>query len=242
MGENMPAMTGTETAAHPAPTALPACPPTLCGRAAEQRTRPLELVALENTQSPEHDGEVDPGTMSSDEGTIDEEAFRLVVDEARPRMCGYLARRHVPIEDAEDLIQDVFLNFFKKWSTIEIPLHWLMGSLSLAFRRYCRGRSRRFVHTVEDTILEVLAQHSEPSQENALLRDNLNRLIGKLKYQCRRLLKLHYGLGYDARETAEALGYKRSSIDNVRKRCLREVARKLDLAARGLMPLKGDPA
>ena len=238
----MPAMIGTETAPHASAPAAPSCPPRPCDRRVGPGTRPLELVASEDIQPQENDGEVDSGTMSSEEGTIDEEAFRLVVEEAKPRMCGYLARRHVPIEDAEDLIQDVLLRFFEKWSTIEIPLHWLMGSLSLAFRMYCRGRSRRFVHTVEDTILEVLAESSEPGQENALLRDNLNRLIGKLKYQCRRLLKLHYGLGYDARETAEALGYKRSSIDNVRKRCLREVARKLDLAARGLMPLKEGPA
>ncbi len=205
-------------------------------------TRPLELV-ISREPDPDNIGQsVEAMDSVAGNNIEDEKAFRLIVEEAKPRMCSYLARRRVPIEDAEELIQDVFLRYFQKQATVETPVPWLMGATAMAFRMYCRGRSRRFVLTVEDTLLEVLAESSAPGQENALLRDNLNRLIGKLKYQCRNLLRLHYGLGYDAHETAEALGYKRSSIDKVRRRCLNEMARKLDLAARGLMPRKGGSA
>ena len=155
-----------------------------------------------------------------------------LLEELRPRLAAVLSSFRVPPDDADDLLQDVLLQFLRKRALIRLPEVWLLGALRNACRMYWRSRSRRFTTAVDGALLDLVADAAEvPPQESRLLRRNLSQRIARLDWRCRSVLRLRYHLGYEAREVADEMGYSRASIDKVTRRCLEALGRKL--AVRG---------
>lgn len=133
------------------------------------------------------------------------------------RLFGYF---RIPMQDAEDLLQDALLLFITKRAQIHSPEAWLIGTLRYRCLLYWRKRRRRLFETVDETLLEELAGGSLPRQENDDLARDLSGAIGRLPDRCRSLLRLRYGLGCDDPEVAHRLGYSPTGIRKIANRCL----------------------
>ena len=151
----------------------------------------------------------------------------------RPRLQKILSALRVPPEDADDLVQDVMMQFIRKRSGIREPEAWFNVALRLQWRFYLRTRSRRRTVAVDQALLDAMAGGAEPDAERAAQRRGLGRWISKLPRKCRELLRLRYGRGLDDREVAEETGYRPSSVDKVTRRCVDALSKKMAAADLG---------
>jgi RNA polymerase sigma factor (sigma-70 family) len=149
-----------------------------------------------------------------------EGSVELFLERVRPRLKCVFVHYHIPPEDAEDLLQQALLAFVRHSGEVRDPGAWLAGILRHKCLLYWRARRRKVYDTVDDAVLEWMAKPQAPAQEDADLRHDLAAMIERLPRRCRSLLQLRYGLGYEAPELAERLGYRPSSIGKITTRCL----------------------
>lgn len=150
-----------------------------------------------------------------------------VLARLEPRLKRILARYKVPAQDADDLLQETFLIWVAKADTIRNLDAWLLATLANRCIMYWRKRRSRLGEQVDTAILELLAEPDAPAQRQAELRCDLEALVSQLPERCRSLLRLRYGLGCSTAETAEKLGYCKSSIRKVTRRCLLALTQRL---------------
>jgi len=168
--------------------------------------------------------------VAADNEDVQGEINQLIED-MRPSFGKILSSFRIPPHESEDLVQDVLIQFLHKRAKINSPKKWLRGALRNECRMYWRGHSRSRTTAIDTALLETFSgSSSTPEQELRVLRGNLSRWIASLDYRCRSILKLRFKLGYESREVAEELGYRRSSIDKVTRRCLDALGRKLAAA------------
>lgn len=139
----------------------------------------------------------------------------------RPRFQKILAANRIPPEDAEDVVQDVLIQFVRKRTQIRSPEAWLAGALRNQCKMYWRGRDRRPAKRMDDALIELLVGGSHEDPEREVMRRSLRRWVAELPENCRSLLHKRYGLGLNVQETAKRTGYKPSSIDQTTRRCLK---------------------
>lgn len=147
-----------------------------------------------------------------------------VLSVARPRLGMVLAHFRIPVEDAEDLVQETLMHFLRKQAQILEPEQWLVGALRKECLMYWR-RHRRRIEVAIESVEEAISQ--EAPQERHAFRADLDRAIGTLRPRCQSLLRMRYGLGFSTEETAEQLGYTLSSLDNIARRCLATLSQRL---------------
>lgn len=158
--------------------------------------------------------------MSSLERRDADRRVEELLDKLQPRLRQIFARYHVPVEDAEDLLQQALLSFLYKGEDIQDPETWLPGAIRNRCLMYWRTRRRRIYTAVDSAILESVADREASAQELGDLRRDLSAAIGRLNPRCQSLIRLRYGLGCGAPETARRLGYRPSGIYKVMERCL----------------------
>jgi RNA polymerase sigma-70 factor (ECF subfamily) len=144
-----------------------------------------------------------------------------------PRLKRVLSRYRIPAQDAEDLLQETFVIMISKAGTIRNYDAWLLGTLANRCIIYWRKHHARLWDLVDTTILELLADSEAPAQESSDLRSDLDALLANLPDRCRSLLRLRYGFGCSTAETAEKMGYCKSSIRKVTRRCLAALTEQL---------------
>jgi RNA polymerase sigma-70 factor (ECF subfamily) len=149
----------------------------------------------------------------------DWEVQSLLLEKARPKMLGILRHHRIPPEDAEDILQDVYLLLVYKWETLHSPENWLIGATKNRCIMYWRRRRRTQSRTAEVETLDIFSE--APPQETADLHLDINRAFSRLPERCRTVLRLRYGLGYEPKEVADRLGYSRLSIGKVTNRCFK---------------------
>jgi RNA polymerase sigma factor (sigma-70 family) len=156
--------------------------------------------------------------------------FEQFMKEMGPKMKSLLASYRIPVEDAEDVLQQALLALIYQWAAVRDPESWLIGTLRRHCLMYWRTRRRRLYSAVDTTILEWLSQPLSPPQERNDLMCDLRQMIERLPPRCRSLLELRFQLGYEPAEVARRLGYRESSIAKVTNRCLAALARQLLVA------------
>ena len=135
---------------------------------------------------------------------------------------------HVPAEDAEALVNDVFIAYLLRFDHVRDPEKWLVGAVCHASRGYWRRETR----------LEPLPRDL-PDQPDPCSLAVEDRLVAKLtvalalshlRERCRRVLRLYYLDGYSIAELAEHLkttpGYAAQVLHECRRR-LRQIYRRL---------------
>ena len=152
-------------------------------------------------------------------------SFEALLDRLQPKLRSVLARFRIPLEDAEDLLQQSYLAYLYKQDTVRDPEAWLVGTLRNRCLMYWRGRRRRLYEAVDTAILESLAEPRRPTQEVQDLCRDVEGLISQLPDRCRSVLDLRYRLGLEPSETADRLGYQSSSIYKITGRCLAALTR-----------------
>jgi RNA polymerase sigma factor (sigma-70 family) len=156
-----------------------------------------------------------------------EPSLEEILERAEPKLRRVLGRYRIPAQDAEDLLQETFLIMVAKAGSIRNPDAWLVGTLANRCIIYWRKHRAKLWDLVDTTILELLADVQAPPQERADLRYDLDSLLSALPDRCRSLLSLRYGFGCSTAETAEKMGYCKSSIRKVTRRCLAALTEQL---------------
>ncbi len=162
-----------------------------------------------------------------------EGSMELFLERVRPRLKVIFLRFRIPPDDAEDLLQQALLAFCRHSGEVRDPSSWLAGILRHKCLLYWRERRRKVYEVVDNTLLDAIAKPQEPTQHQAELRHDMKSVIERLPRRCRELLRMRYGLGYEAPEMAEVLGYRPSSIGKITTRCLAALMRLVTAAGLG---------
>lgn len=157
-----------------------------------------------------------------------------IVRRARPELVRVLRAFRIPPEDARDLLQNVYLNFFEHSASIRDEAAWMVVALRRECLHHVRTERHRMYEAIDESLLDLVACPDVcPPQERNSLLDALARKIRQLGERCRELLRLRYSLGCDRFETAEGLGVRPSSIGTLEKRCLAELSERMLAADAG---------
>lgn len=149
-----------------------------------------------------------------------EESLEELLARIHPKLRAIACRYHVPEHDAEDLIQQALLAFVQKQKLVRNVETWLAGTVRKQCLMYLRSRRRRLYNAVDASILDLIATPQEPQQGKTDIVCDLDAAISRISPRCQSLLRLRYGLGFEAAEVAEQMGYRSSSIRKVTTRCL----------------------
>ena len=148
-------------------------------------------------------------------------ALTTVLEQVQPQLVKMLKAYRIPLPDSEDLMQDAMLALVTGWTDIRDPGAWLVGALRNLCRSYVRRQSRSKVAGADLEHLERLAGAVPDAQAQHGARLDLERLVGELRPQQRRLVWLSFGLGLDAHELAQLLGGTTpASVRQARRRAL----------------------
>jgi RNA polymerase sigma factor (sigma-70 family) len=125
---------------------------------------------------------------------------------------------HIPDEDVEDVIHEVFLAFMRNEAKIACTERdersWLVGAMCNASRYYWRKRRGDEPQPDEEPI--------DPARlaDEAITRGILRNVLDRLPERCRAVLWRRYGEEYTPREIGEAESLKRGSAKNLISKCL----------------------
>ena len=155
--------------------------------------------------------------------------------DARPQLLRILSVWHIPPQDSEDLLHNVFVQFLSKHSDIRTPRAWLAGALRHECAFYWRQRSRAALRLVDQGLLELLSDSSVRPAHARVLRTELRTAFRLLHARCRKILTLRYTSTISAATVASALGVVAVSVNILTRRCVATLARLL-ITGRGLHP------
>lgn len=165
--------------------------------------------------------------MSTLESHEPELTFDQFLQKVEPKLKRILSTYRIPVDDAEDVLQQSLLALVYQWDRVREPETWLIGTLKRNCLMYWRTNRRRIYQSVDSTLLELLSEPVAPSQERTDLLCDLESLLGRLPSRCRQLLHLRFQLGFDPLEAARRLGYRASSMGKITNRCLAALSREL---------------
>jgi RNA polymerase sigma factor (sigma-70 family) len=159
--------------------------------------------------------------ISVPEGSPDD-SFEKLYSEYGVLLRSVAARRYgLPMEDAEGVVQDVFLSYLQRQTHIRDARGWLYGAVRNRCIDYLRARSRE---------IPLDAEHDETVDERAeIAHDKLVRLltfsavIARLGAKCQETLRRRYqGAGRD--ELAGKLSTTPGNVDQLLSTCRRLAA------------------
>jgi RNA polymerase sigma factor (sigma-70 family) len=159
------------------------------------------------------------------------EALRRVLESIETQTARIFLRFRIPVQDAEDILQDSLLAYLTCRTEIANLEAWMLGTLRNRCYLYWRARRRQLWEAVDATVLTELAAESTDDGQNSTVRHDLTNAIGRLPKRCRSILQLRYGLDCDGAEIAERLGYRPSSMRQITNRCI--AALTIQLVSRG---------
>ncbi|HEY0514508.1 MAG TPA: sigma-70 family RNA polymerase sigma factor [Thermoanaerobaculia bacterium] len=164
----------------------------------------------------------DPADPGDDPG---EEPFEKLLERIRPRLARMLRSYDIPLQDAEDLVQEAFLEALRKWDSIHYKDGWILGALRFKCSDYWKKQRSERVLSVDLPLLEELSPPQPPAQEQQEILLDLRRLTRGLSARQRAILWLRFGLGLSPGEVARRLGYRPSSIRKLAGRSMARLRR-----------------
>lgn len=131
------------------------------------------------------------------------------------RLCYYVYRLLMDKEDAEDVVQDLFLTLWNNRRKIEIEgnvsgyLYKMAKNLALNHIR-TKANYRSLLENQEDTLSYYEEDSLESEEFRIILYDCINRLPGR----CKEVLLLHRVKGLKQKEIADQLSISIKTIKN----------------------------
>ena len=136
------------------------------------------------------------------------EAFETLYHQHAPRIYSLACRMAGSAEDGEDLLQEIFLQAYRKLggfkgeAALGTWLYRLAVNHCLDYVRSRQAKMNKLTETLDaDTSFEPLARRDTP-----IARLDLERALERLPDGCREAFVLHDIEGLDHREVGEALG------------------------------------
>lgn len=117
------------------------------------------------------------------------------MEHLQPKLIEILSRYRIPVEDAEEMLEQLFLTLYMRDGTLESPDRWLLLSLKNRCLIYWRSRRERLSRDVDKSLLAVLASPQVSDSEKDGMRRFLGEALAQLPEQCRAPLEQRYGLG-----------------------------------------------
>jgi RNA polymerase sigma-70 factor, ECF subfamily len=141
----------------------------------------------------------------------DAAAFEALYRAHAGRLFGLLTRMTGSAQDAEDLLQDVFVHAHRKLASFrgESSLGtWLYRLAVNQCLDHLRGKQTRMARATDSLDAEDAAEPAAvlPALPEAIARIDLERAIAQLPHGCRTAFVLHDVEGLDHREVGAALG------------------------------------
>ena len=147
-------------------------------------------------------------------------AFALLVDKYKARLFALVYAQVGQFEDAEDITQDVFLNAYRKLSTLrrwDNFYAWLYSIASNRCTEFHRAKKRRvdavFLADQSENYQADMDAHTEK-----LRNEQIHEALASLPEIHRQVLVLRYMAGMRSKEIAQAL---RVSPNTINQRLLR---------------------
>ena len=135
---------------------------------------------------------------------------------------------HVPPEEAEALVNDVFIAYLLRREHIRNPEKWLVGAVCHASRGYWRREVR--VEPLPADVREHIDPVSLDAEERLVAKLTVALALSHLHERCRQVLRMYYLDGYSIAELAAHLkttpGYAAQVLHECRRR-LRQIYRRL---------------
>jgi RNA polymerase sigma factor (sigma-70 family) len=150
----------------------------------------------------------------------DIEPLEDLLERVRPRIKRLFKSYNIPLQDAEDVLQDALLDALRQWDTIRNVEAWLLGTLRYKCAQYWKRQRIERVHAVAPPVLEDLSTPLPPAQERDEVLLDLRRLTRGLGQRHRAVLWLRFGLGPSTNEVARRLGYCPASVRKLTCRAL----------------------
>jgi RNA polymerase sigma factor (sigma-70 family) len=157
--------------------------------------------------------------------TADTEPIEEILERVRPRIKRLLKSNSIPLQDAEDVLQEALLDALRQWDTIRNVEAWLLGTLRFKCAQYWRRQRGERVQSVDPPMLEDLCEPLPPGQERDEVILDLRRLTRGLGRRHRAALWLRFGLGLSTNEVARRLGYCPASVRKLSSRALTRLHR-----------------
>ena len=149
--------------------------------------------------------------------TGEEEAFRLIYDRYWDKLYTVARNRLNDPLDAEEIVQDIFCNFWRRRQTLELT-KGLDNYFAVAVKFEIINRLARRAKTVKYK-KEYATGHSDADNSFLHLLDykemkqQLSSMIGSLPEKCRIVFQLRHEQGYTHREIAEELKISEKTVE-----------------------------
>lgn len=152
----------------------------------------------------------------------------------QPKMARILARYRIPVDAAEDIVEELFSTLLLKRELISQPERWLLSSLQNRCLLYWRSQREQLCRSLDAGLLSVFAGDDVPISEKESVRSRLGALAARLSPPCRERIAQRYGLE-PAPPHASAAGSDTAAdgleecarLDDETMRCLTALSRRM---------------
>ena len=143
------------------------------------------------------------------------EAFALLVDKYKERIFALVYAKVGQFQDAEDLTQDIFLNAYKKLSTLrrwDNFYPWLYSIAANRCKNFYRAQKEQ-VETMNLLARNLNHQAAVDADSDAVRVEQLHEALASLPEMHRQVLVLRYMAGMKSKEIAQTLRVSPNTID-----------------------------
>jgi RNA polymerase sigma factor (sigma-70 family) len=127
----------------------------------------------------------------------------------------------IPEQDAEGLIQEVFVSVMTTTTKVENTRAWLVAAMCNASRHYWRGQGRT------EPLPDDFDDHTDPSSngiaDKLAMIITMQQALSYLQPRCRETLYLHYYEGRSANDVAVSLDTTSRYAEKLIHNCLKRV-------------------
>lgn len=141
-------------------------------------------------------------------------SFDAYVAEHQAALVRYATLLTGSVAAAEDIVQDVLVRLYPRWSTLADPHPYVRRSITNQFVSWTRRWSTRHVHNVPDATLVGAAERASFSNwtEAPGADPTLWQALGRLPHRQRAAVVLRYWEGLSDDEIADLLGCRPPSV------------------------------
>lgn len=164
--------------------------------------------------------------MRTARGTVQDSTVERLLARLKPHVVRVLGESKIPVQDAEDLLQETLMALLFKWDTIQNPAAWVLATLRNRCDNYWLLLARVGDHQSEGPWSEPVLL---PPQEGADLRNDFQRVYARLPRPQRLVIQLRYR-GFRNDEVARQLGLEPESARQLTNLTLAALTRELHLA------------
>ncbi len=164
------------------------------------------------------------------------EAFALLVDKYKERIFALVYAKVGQFQDAEDLTQDIFLNAYKKLSTLrrwDNFYPWLYSIAANRCKNFYRAQKEQ-VETMNLLARNLNHQADVDADSEAVRVEQLHEALASLPEMHRQVLVLRYMAGMKSKEIAETLRVSPNTID---QRLVRARAKLKTILSEEMIPM-----